>query len=107
GRDLDWFWRTWYYETWMLDQAVESVTATESGTTIVVRDLGLAPMPALLTITRADGEVLEREVPVSIWLSGDRTARVMVPDGSPVTRVEIDAEHHFPDVDRTNNVWTG
>src|SRR5699024_5629828 len=22
GRDLDWFWRSWYYETWILDQAV-------------------------------------------------------------------------------------
>ncbi|HYX05935.1 MAG TPA: M1 family aminopeptidase, partial [Bacteroidales bacterium] len=23
GRNLDWFWRSWYYETWTLDQAVE------------------------------------------------------------------------------------
>lgn len=107
GRDLDWFWRTWYYETWTLDQAVANVEATADGAIITIRDLGRAPMPANLTITRADGEVLERAVPVEHWLSGTRTARVMVPEGSPVVRVEIDAAGDFPDVDRTNNVWTG
>jgi hypothetical protein len=45
GRDLDWFWRSWYYETWTLDQAISSVTDTDSGTQIVIEDLGLAPMP--------------------------------------------------------------
>ena len=27
GRDLSWFWRTWWYETWTLDQAIASVDA--------------------------------------------------------------------------------
>ncbi|MDX1548425.1 MAG: M1 family metallopeptidase, partial [Rhodothermales bacterium] len=26
GRDLDWFWHSWYFETWTLDQAVAGVT---------------------------------------------------------------------------------
>lgn len=106
GRDLEWFWRSWYYEAWTLDQAVESVTTGAGGTTIVVRDLGEAPMPARLTITRADGAVEQREVPVETWLAGRRTATVTLPAGSPVVRVEIDAEQHFPDLDRENNVWT-
>ena len=105
GQDLSWFWRSWYYETWTLDQAVGSVTATPAGTSIVVRDIGDVPMPARLTITLADGTTLKREVPVATWLSGVRSATVTVPRGPAVTRVEIDAEHGFPDVDRTNNVW--
>ena len=105
GQDLSWFWRSWYYETWTLDQAVGSVTATPAGTEIVVRDLGDVPMPARLTITLADGTTLKREVPVATWLSGVRSATVTVPRGRTVTKVEIDAEHGFPDVDRTNNVW--
>ena len=105
GQDLSWFWRSWYYETWALDQAVRSVTATPKGTDIVVRDLGDVPMPARLTITLADGTTLKREVPVATWLSGARSATVTVPRGQTVTKVEIDAEHGFPDVDRTNNVW--
>jgi hypothetical protein len=106
GEDLEWFWRTWFYETWLLDQAVASVTEGPGGTTIVVEDRGDAPMPARLTVTRADGSVERAEVPVSTWLSGARTATVTLPAAaSPVVRVEIDAEHHFPDADRENNVW--
>lgn len=106
GQDLEWFWRSWYYETWTLDQAVANVTTGAGGTTIEVHDLGLVPMPARLTITRENGEVLEREVPVETWLAGRRTATVRVPAGSPVVRVEIDAAGVFPDVNRENNVWT-
>jgi len=106
GRDLDWFWSSWYFTTWTLDQAVGGVASGPQGTTITVRDLGLVPMPARLRITRQGGEVLEREVPVETWLSGTRTATVTVPAGPPVVRVEIDPGAEFPDVDRKNNVWT-
>jgi hypothetical protein len=40
---------------------------------------------------------------VDVWLAGSRTATVTFP--APVTRVEIDPERYFPDVDRSNNVW--
>lgn len=106
GRNLDWFWRSWYYETWTLDQAVGSVTAGNDGTRIVVEDKGLVPMPARLTITLANGEVVRREVPVEEWLKGARTAEIRLPRGPAVTRVEIDAERAFPDVNRDNNVWS-
>jgi hypothetical protein len=106
GRDLEWFWRSWYYETWTLDQAVGSVERAGNGSaTIVIEDRGNVPMPAPLTVTREDGSVESHEVPVERWLQGVRTAEVRVGAGSPVVRVEIDAEHHFPDVDRGTNVW--
>jgi hypothetical protein len=105
GRDLDWFWQTWYYETWVLDQSIESVTARRNGTDIVVRDLGDAPMPAPLTITLANGDTLQREVPVTTWLAGTRTATIHVPAGRQVVQAEIDARGEFPDVMRKNNLW--
>jgi hypothetical protein len=107
GRDLGWFWRGWYYETWTLDQAVGGVAARPDGSaTITVEDHGLMPMPARLVITREDGTTLERTVPVETWLGGARMATVTVPAGPAVTRVEIDPERDFPDVRRANNVWS-
>lgn len=103
GRELDWFWRGWYYETWVLDQAVESVTAAGDSTRIVVEDRGRVPMPVRLAITTAGGERITRAVPVDVWLRGAATTTVTVP--GTVVRVEIDPERLFPDVDRTNNVW--
>jgi len=105
GEDLDWFWRTWYYETWTLDQAIADVRLVEGGTRIVVEDRGLAPMPARLTLTLADGGTIAAEIPVSEWLSGKRSAELVLQTPAPVVRVEIDAERAFPDTERANNVW--
>lgn len=114
GRDLEWFWRAWYYEStedgggWVLDQAVTAVERLGNGETrITIRDLGWIPMPVHLTITRADGEAFEEVVPVDRWLGGEDRVHVTIPAGARVTRVEIDAAGYFPDANRRNNVWTG
>lgn len=113
GRDLDWFWRSWYYEStqdgnWYLDQAVADVERLANGEVrITVRDLGWVPMPVHLRITRSDGEVLERTIPVDRWLAGADEAAITIPAGPEVTGVAIDPEGYFPDIDRRNNDWTG
>jgi hypothetical protein len=106
GRDLGWFWRTWFYEPWPLDQALGPVTTAGDSTTITVEDRGLAPMPVRLAITRADGHVQRIELPVDRWLGGARTVTERVAAQPAVTRVEIDPEGAFPDVERDNQVWS-
>ena len=108
GRDLDWFWYSWYYTTWTLDQAIDEVAVGGNQVSVRVTDEGRVPMPVRLTVTLANGETVTREIPVDVWLQGrtSATTSVAVPGGSRVQRVEIDAEHVFPDVDRANNVWT-
>lgn len=104
GRDLDWFWRTWYYETWTLDQAVGSVTSTDDGRTrIVIEDRGQAPMPANVKITKADGTTITRTIPVDKWLGGATKATITV-DGE-VAKVEINPDNYFPDTNQQNNRW--
>jgi hypothetical protein len=105
GQNLDWFWHTWYYETWTLDQAIAEVRRESDHITIVIEDRGLAPMPVRLTITTADGTTMKAEIPVNTWLDGARRAETVVRTTSPVLRVEIDAEQVFPDADRRNNIW--
>jgi hypothetical protein len=105
GRDLSWFWSAWFYEAWPLDQAIESVSPGADSVSIVIQDRGLAPMPVLLSITRGDGSVQRLDVPVDAWLRGERRQTVRVPATPAVTRVEIDAEGRFPDIDRRNQVW--
>ena len=106
GRDLDWFWYSWYEETWLMDQSIADVAGRGDRTEITVEDRGQAPMPVHLTITLADGETLERRIPVDVWLRGrtSATATVNVPLSS-VAQIEIDAAEAFPDADRSNNTW--
>lgn len=105
GRNLDWFWRSWYYETWTLDHAVTDVTKSENGTRIIIQDLGLSPMPANVEITLMDGTVINKNIDVDTWLNGATAAILVIENSSPVQKVEIDPDYLFPDVNRENNIW--
>jgi aminopeptidase N len=103
GRDLDWFWRSWYYETWLLDQAIAEVRVEGDRSTIVVEDRGRVPMPAPLSIRCRNGETIERTVQVDSWLAG--RLQVSVEIECAIESVTIDAARDYPDVDRSNNSW--
>jgi hypothetical protein len=109
GRELDWFWHPWFYETVVLDQAIVAVSteAHESGerVTVVIEDLGGAPMPVELELTAADGSTIRETLPVEPWLEGRTRQWTTIELPAAVTRIEIDPDRVFPDVNRTNNIW--
>ncbi len=105
GRDLSWFWRTWFFETWKLDQAIDTVATVGDSVEVVVENLGRAPMPVHLEVTRAEGKPQRVEIPVSAWFAGQKRASVRVPREPAIRGIEIDPEREFPDVDRGNGSW--
>ncbi|HEY9517209.1 MAG TPA: M1 family metallopeptidase [Gemmatimonadaceae bacterium] len=106
GRDLSWFWRSWFYEPWSLDQAIASVHEEGDSVAITVEDRGLAPMPVLMTIRREGGTVQRIEAPVDVWLQGARRWIARVAAAPRIVSVEIDPDAAFPDIDRDNQRWT-
>ncbi len=106
-RDLDWFWTSFYHETWTVDHSVGEVTSRAGrGPTIVIEDVGLAPYPAQVRIRTSAGGTIERAVPVEHWLAGNRRYEITLDPGvGAVTRVELDPAGYAPDVDRANNIW--
>lgn len=106
GRQLDWFWRSWFYENWTLDQAIASVTPDGQDLVVTIEDRGLVPMPVWLAVTRTNGMVELVDIPVDVWLTGRKSYVARVPDGDTVRSLEIDPGRFFPDLDRTNQRWT-
>jgi len=49
--------------------------------------------------------VERREIPVDVWLSGARRYTLTLDGPATVTKIEIDPENAFPDIDRSNNRW--
>ena len=104
GEDLDWFWTPTFFETWTVDHALREVT-TNGAVRVVVEDRGMAPMPAVVRVTYADGRTAEDRVEVATWLDGATEAPLTFPAGD-VVRVEIDPDGYVFDADRSNNAWT-
>jgi hypothetical protein len=102
GQDLSWFWNTWFYHAWPLDQAIDNVGTAGDSLVVTIGDHGLAPMPVFLAVTHRDSSVTRVTIPVDVWLSGKRQTTVMLPGASTITAVTIDPDGFFPDVDRSN-----
>jgi hypothetical protein len=106
GLELDWFWSSYFYETWTVDPSVATVTSSEDATVILIEDRGFGPMPLRVQIQFESGNVLEREVEVTSWLRGEGRLELRIPLASgQVTRVQLDPREWLPDLDRANNVW--
>lgn len=106
GRDLSWFWRSWYYETWVLDQGIGDVNREGDTVVIEIEDHGNVPMPATVYIEFENNTAHTETVGVERWLNGYRSAEIRVTSDASVSRVTIDPDYTFPDVDRSNNQWS-
>ncbi len=107
GEDLSWFWRSWFYTTETLDQAVDSV-ASDSGSInsrVYLRNAASMPMPVELELVMDDGTTRRLRLPVEVWYGGNRY-NLLVPGAKKVVRVTVDPQKLYPDVRRENNVWT-
>jgi Peptidase family M1 domain len=107
GEDLSWFWRSWFYTTETLDQAVDSVTVSDSNgvaSRIHLRNAAPMPMPVELSLRMDDGTQRRLSLPVEVWFGGSRYT-ALVPGPRRVTGVIIDPQNFYPDVHRQNNRW--
>src|SRR5918993_1521542 len=107
GEDLSWFWRSWFYTTETLDQAIDSVASDSASiaSRIYLRSVGAMPMPVELELVMDDGATRRLQLPVEVWYGGDRY-NLLVPDGKKVVKVTIDPRSIYPDVRRENNTWS-
>lgn len=110
GEDLGWFWRGWILNNWKLDQAVKEVKYAENdpakGAIITIQNLEEMVMPVVLAITQENGKVDTLTLPAEIWQHGPEKA-FAYPSTSKIKSITIDPGHDFPDINPSNNIWTG
>jgi Peptidase family M1 domain len=105
GRDLAWFWRSFFYTTAALDQSVESVKQSADGSTeVTLLNLGDAVMPVELELAFEDGTKEQVKLPVEIWYGGNRYV-FQVPAGKTVASARVNPDGTFPDAVPTNDTW--
>jgi hypothetical protein len=111
GEDLSWFWRSWFFRTDHLDQAIDSVRITQvngqASVRVFLSSRREMVAPVELSISTADGASRSVKLPVETWLRGNNTVWLLrTPADARPVQIEIDARGVYPDVDRSNNRWT-
>ncbi len=107
GEDLDWFWKSWFYGTGNIDQAVIKVdyykNLPENGALITLENKGDVPMPVTLLLTDVNGKTYNFKVPVEVWMRGNSIV-YKADTNTKIAKVVIDPDGFFPDINSNNNV---
>ncbi|MCC8423323.1 M1 family metallopeptidase [Mucilaginibacter sp. UR6-11] len=108
GEDLNWFFKPWFFTTWKLDQAVESVTYEANdptnGAIITIVNKEKMAMPVDLKITQANGKTELLKLPVNVF-QRNGTWKFKYPSTSAIKSIVIDPDHLLPDIDLKNNIY--
>lgn len=106
GMDLAWFWRGWFLEDALLDQAIDNVQQATGNrpARITVLNKQRMVMPLTLEAVFADDSTERRRLPVESWYQSDRL-QVTLEGRGEIREVRLDPDQMLPDADRKNNVW--
>jgi len=105
GRDLSWYWRSFFFTTAALDQSVEGVKQIPSGAAqVTIANLGDAVMPVELQLTYQDSTTNQVKLPVEIWYLGNRYV-YEDRSGKTIVAATVNPDGTLPDALASNDAW--
>lgn len=117
GELLNWFWRGWFFTTYANDQAIASVDAQPADSLVGNNNLGRnyyrvkvenkggLVMPLHIQATFEDGTTKTVKLTADVWRQNEKSFTYGFFSDKLVTRVVLDPDEVFADVNRDNNVW--
>jgi hypothetical protein len=104
GVNLNWFWKSWFFEDGVPDQAISKVSFVKRQYTVTITNIGTKPVPLDLTVFYTDGSTQLIHQSIACWKNGNKT--VVVPFTAK-KRVEklILGTGYDPDVNKGDNIW--
>jgi len=104
GQNLNWFWKSWFFDPSYIDLAVASVNKAGDGYTVVINNIGGMPAPVNLQLTFTDGtSSVVHETP-AIWAANLRQATVTVPAAKTLQSLVLDGGI-WMDANTSDNRW--
>ncbi len=101
GKNLNWFWNSWYFENTYIDLAPAGVT----GSTVKVKNIGGMPAPFDLLVKYSDGSQDSLHETSAVWERTPTQAAIALKSKKTVSSVTL--KHGvWVDADTTNDTWT-
>lgn len=104
GKNLNWFWKRWFFEGGFANLAISSVTKKGSIHTITVQAKGTKPVPVDLTITYADNSKAKVHRTIAVWEKGATAIQIPITSSKAIQRIELGSTW-VPDADKSDNVY--
>ncbi len=102
GKDLNWFFRNWFFESHYMDVGVAGVIGSD-GSGVSIKNTGGFAVPFDLVVEYADGKTERVHMTSSFW-EKDQTRGTWNGNGRPLKSVTIDTGIYM-DANDTDNKW--
>lgn len=104
GKNLDWFWKRWFFEVGTLDMGIKNVQKVANGYEIEVENKNAMPMPVDLTISYSDGSRDKMHHTIGVWEHGNTSFKTLVPTGKTAVKVVLGSTF-VPDKNKSDNTF--
>jgi hypothetical protein len=100
GKNLNWFWKRWFYDGGIPDLAITGV----KGKQITITSIGEKPVPVDITVLFKDGTEQQIHRSPAVWEKGNKTVVVEFNALKKVQRITL-GSLYVADADATNNIY--
>ena len=100
GKNLNWFWKKWFFEGGVLDLAIKNV----KGKQITIENKGTKPLPIDVEITFEDGSIEKMHKTIEAWKSGTKTVVLSTKSNKKIKKVTLGSTY-VPDSNKKDNVF--
>ena len=104
GKNLNWFWKKWFYETGYPDLSVTKVINTTVAKQIIIESKGNKPVPIDVNITFAGGSMQKIHRSIAVWEKENKTVILKFNSPEKITKIEL-GSLYVPDVNKNDNIW--
>ena len=100
GKNLNWFWRAWFFENGVPDLAIEQVSKKQ----VTIERKGSKPVPIDLMVEYMDGSMESLHRSIAVWENGDKMVDIPFTYKMEVVKIKLGSAH-VPDIDKHDNLW--
>ncbi|MDO3627848.1 M1 family metallopeptidase [Mucilaginibacter sp. BT774] len=104
GQNLNWFWRSWFFDRGAPDLAISKVTLQRSTYTVVITNIGGKPIPIDLTLYYGDGTTQLVHESINAWKGGNKTFTINHQSHKHINKMVLGTTYD-PDINKENNGW--
>lgn len=104
GRNMNWFWKNWYFEKFAPDLAITKVNRQKQQYSVVVANNGGAAVPVHLLVYYKDGSKQAIHLSIACWEKGNKTITASFKSNKPLSKIVLGKPYDV-DINPKNNVW--
>jgi hypothetical protein len=104
GKNLNWFWKNWYFEKFAPDLAITKVSTKRQQYNVVVANLGGAAVPVHLLVYYKDGSKKAINLNIACWERGNKTVATSFKSNKQISKIVLGKPYDV-DTNPQNNIW--